>query len=309
MHAGITRRAAQPAGPLAGGRSWHPDPADGSGRATGRRCPAAGEPVPLGIHHPGPARARRFFKWSHQGCRISSRRCSSRRHPTNLATPPTTLIGRAEEVVTILSMLGEEAAGDADRPQTGKTRLALEIGAEALDRYPDGIFFVDLTPDDPALVMLTIAATLGVREVGQPCSRRFGSRQADAAALDNCERILAARRCGRAAGRGSDRLHSRHQPGGAAYPVARRSCCCHCRCRQRIVFPNSRLAQVPAIGALRRPRLGESPGLQVDRENAAVAAICRRLDGLPWPSSWPRHGSKPCPGRLSWLVLSNGCPC
>jgi predicted ATPase len=49
---------------------------------------------------------------------------------------------------------------------TGKTRLAMEIGAEILDRYPDGVFFVDLSPlTDPSLVVPTIAAALGVREV------------------------------------------------------------------------------------------------------------------------------------------------
>ena len=69
---------------------------------------------------------------------------------------------------------------------TGKTRLAMAVAGSVLDQFPDGVFFVDLSPlTDPALVVPTIAATLGVREVvGQPLLQTlsgFLARQAAAA--------------------------------------------------------------------------------------------------------------------------------
>ena len=48
---------------------------------------------------------------------------------------------------------------------TGKTRLALQLGAESIEDFPDGVFFVPLEPIvDSALVVPAIGAVLGVRE-------------------------------------------------------------------------------------------------------------------------------------------------
>src|SRR5215212_3069290 len=89
-------------------------------------------------------------------------------HPTNLSIPPTSLIGRELEIAAVLAMLdaGARLLTVTGPGGTGKTRLAQEIGAEVLDHYPDGVFFVDLSPlTDPTLVVPTIAATLGVRAI------------------------------------------------------------------------------------------------------------------------------------------------
>ena len=94
------------------------------------------------------------------------------RHPTNLAIPPTALIGREEEVARGMAMLadGTRLVTLTGAGGMGKTRLAQEIAAGRWSGYPDGVFFVDLSAlTDPTLVLPTIAATLGVREVvGQP---------------------------------------------------------------------------------------------------------------------------------------------
>jgi predicted ATPase len=53
----------------------------------------------------------------------------------------------------------------------GKTRLAVAVGAELLGAFPDGVWFVDLSPlSDAALVVGQIAQTLGLQEGGGgPC--------------------------------------------------------------------------------------------------------------------------------------------
>ena len=55
----------------------------------------------------------------------------------------------------------------------GKTQLALQLAADLLDAYPDGVSFVNLAPlSDPNIVAVPIAQTLGEQESGsQPPSR------------------------------------------------------------------------------------------------------------------------------------------
>ncbi|HLL50940.1 MAG TPA: hypothetical protein VK356_09755, partial [Thermomicrobiales bacterium] len=50
---------------------------------------------------------------------------------------------------------------------SGKTRLGLQVTADCLDDFPDGVFFVALAPlTNPDLVPLAVAVALGVREDG-----------------------------------------------------------------------------------------------------------------------------------------------
>ena len=47
----------------------------------------------------------------------------------------------------------------------GKTRLSLQVAAEPMHEFPDGVWFLDLAPiRDPALVVSEAAQVLGVRE-------------------------------------------------------------------------------------------------------------------------------------------------
>src|SRR5205085_514993 len=79
----------------------------------------------------------------------------------------------------------------------GKTRLALAVGAEALEDFAQGVFAVSLAAlRDPALVLPAIAAALGVRETP---GRKIGDTLHDYVrdkglllVLDNCEHLLAA---------------------------------------------------------------------------------------------------------------------
>jgi predicted ATPase/class 3 adenylate cyclase len=90
------------------------------------------------------------------------------RTPTNLPAQPTPLIGREEELRETADLL----RGGATRlltltgaGGTGKTRLGLQLAAELLDDFPDGVFVVDFAAvRDRTLVVPTIAHALAVHE-------------------------------------------------------------------------------------------------------------------------------------------------
>ena len=95
---------------------------------------------------------------------------------TSLPVPLTRLIGREAELTALRARL----TSDAERLVTltgpggsGKTRLAVGLAMRVRELFADGVVFVDLSPlIDPTLVVPTIAAALGVREVVGPALAR-----------------------------------------------------------------------------------------------------------------------------------------
>src|SRR5439155_14243036 len=89
-----------------------------------------------------------------------------RRH--NLPRPLTALIGREAEMVAVREHLlraGTSLVTLTGAGGCGKTVLALEIARGLLDRFPDGIWLVELAAlADPSLVPQAVAAAFGVRE-------------------------------------------------------------------------------------------------------------------------------------------------
>jgi predicted ATPase/class 3 adenylate cyclase/Tfp pilus assembly protein PilF len=90
--------------------------------------------------------------------------------PNNLPRQATPLVGREKqiaEVVTLLRRSDVSLVTLTGPAGTGKTRLSLQVGAQMLKDYEDGVWFVELatiSPEDHRLVPSTIAETLGVRE-------------------------------------------------------------------------------------------------------------------------------------------------
>ncbi len=77
----------------------------------------------------------------------------------------------------------------------GKTRLSLQVAAEAIDDYPDGVWFVELAPlADARLVPQAVASVLGVKEeAGHPVFEAVVKHVGDLkllVILDNCEHLV-----------------------------------------------------------------------------------------------------------------------
>jgi predicted ATPase/class 3 adenylate cyclase len=212
-------------------------------------------------------------------------------HPTNLTVSPTSVIGRDEEIADILRLfdMGTRLVTLTGPGGSGKTRLAQEVAAEALERYPNGVFFVDLAPIRAAdYVLSTIASLLGVREIGgepvrETLTRYLAERQM-LLVLDNCEQVLEAAgdvaallaRCPHLAILVTSREPLRIR-GERVFPVS------------PLPLPNLQrlpdlavLQQVPSVALFVERAQAAAPTFTLTAENAsATAAVCRRLDGLP----------------------------
>jgi predicted ATPase/class 3 adenylate cyclase len=86
--------------------------------------------------------------------------------PNNLPIQLTSFVGREKEIAEIKEQLSTTrlltltGSGGA-----GKTRLSLQVAAEVLDRFKNGVWFIELASlSDATLVPFTIASTLSLRE-------------------------------------------------------------------------------------------------------------------------------------------------
>jgi len=109
---------------------------------------------------------------------------------TNLPVPLSSFVGREQEVAQVVSLIRDEAARLvtlAGPGGTGKTRLALEAAGELVSEFGAGVFWIGLSPvRDPALVVDTIAQTLGAK---QELARHIGDKQL-LLVLDNLEQVV-----------------------------------------------------------------------------------------------------------------------
>ena len=119
-------------------------------------------------------------------------------HQTNLPIHLTSFVGRKTELEGITTLLTHNRLVTLSGPGgVGKSRLAIRVGRALLDRFPDGVWMVDLSmTDDPDAVPTTIAAPFGVRDQEVSGTRKLVDVLADYLAeaetlliVDNCEQV------------------------------------------------------------------------------------------------------------------------
>ncbi|MFI9733877.1 ATP-binding protein [Nocardia sp. NPDC052278] len=171
----------------------------------------------------------------------------------------------------------------------GKTRLALQVAADLQRAFPHGVWFVDVAPlQDPELLASTVASVL---ELPTGSSRwapgLLGRQLADRAmllVLDNCEHLSEA--CAELvdtllkAASHLKMLVTSRQPLGVKGE--------HIRSVQPLRVPAAgdenldELARCDAVRLFLERATAVEPGFALTADNAAaVAGLCRRLDGLP----------------------------
>ncbi len=220
---------------------------------------------------------------------------ASAAHPRNhLPAEISSFIGREPELAAlrVLLMRADVRLVSLTGPGgTGKTRLGLQSVAELLDRFPDGVFFIDLASiSDPELVATAIAQTLGVTDAGnQPIRDQLKSALRTKhllLLLDNFEQVLEAAPLVadllRAAPALTVLVTSRvvlHLSGEHEYavpPLALPPLDDH------TVVQAKTVAQYEAVRLFIARAQAAKADFVVTNENArAVAALCVRLDGLP----------------------------
>lgn len=210
--------------------------------------------------------------------------------PNNLPAQMTSFIGRRSEIEAVTALMENNRLVTLTGPGgTGKTRLSLAAGAELLDDFPDGVFFVALGPiSDEALVIPTIAQAVGVKEAGaktiEEMLHEHLSEKQLLLLLDNFEQVIPAAahvsRLLAAAPNIKALVTSRavlHLAGEQEYPVPPMSLPDYQH------LPSlAALSQYEAVALFIQRAGSVVPGFEVTNENApAVAEICYRLDGLP----------------------------
>ena len=209
--------------------------------------------------------------------------------PNNLPVLPTSFVGRVHEVAEARRLLASTRLLTLTGPGgTGKTRLALQLAAESIEDFPDGVFFVALEPIvDPALVAPAIGAVLGVREGETSVAERvveFLATRRILLVLDNLEQVAGV------AGVLSDLLKA----GPDVRVVATSRSLLHVYGEQEYPVPPlgvpdpahlptlEAMTQYEAVALFITRAMAAKPDFLVTNENApAVAAITARLDGLP----------------------------
>ncbi|MES2992364.1 MAG: hypothetical protein V4844_13175 [Pseudomonadota bacterium] len=116
--------------------------------------------------------------------------------PNNLPHQPTSFIGRERERGEVKALLGSARQVTLlGMGGLGKTRLSLQVAAELIHLFPDGVWFLDLAPiSDAALVLGEVAQVLGVREEpDRPLLQTVCAHLKAHRALlifDNCEHLI-----------------------------------------------------------------------------------------------------------------------
>ena len=199
----------------------------------------------------------------------------------NLPAQATRFLGRAQDLGEVVALL------DTTRMVTltgvggiGKTRLAIEAGAQASAKFPDGVWMVEFASvGDPSAVCHAVAGVIGVAQQGgktieQTVVESLAGRRL-LMVLDNCEHLIEA--------------------------VAALASAILASCAQVVLLATSREALMvdgeqtwpvpslsfregnasPAVELFIERAHAVAPGFKLGENGVVVSEICQRLDGIP----------------------------
>jgi predicted ATPase/class 3 adenylate cyclase len=211
--------------------------------------------------------------------------------PNNLPLQLTSFIGREPELRDISGLLRENRLATLTGPGgTGKTRLALQVGADAFETFPDGVWLVELASlSNPALVPQAVASVVDIREeTNTPLLTTLSDqlrRRRLLLILDNCEHLVEPcaelvaallRTCAQV-----KILATTREPLGVAGEVVFRVPSLSVP-EVRNLPAVERLTEYDAVRLLVHRATAARPDFAVTSVNAAaVVQICQRLDGIP----------------------------
>lgn len=114
--------------------------------------------------------------------------------PNNLPSVESRILGREREISEVCDLVADNRLVTITGPGgIGKTRLSMEVAARSLGDFDDGVFMVELAPiSDPALVMPTIGAVVGVDDVSGDGVIESISARSLLLLLDNLEQVARA---------------------------------------------------------------------------------------------------------------------
>jgi predicted ATPase/DNA-binding SARP family transcriptional activator len=209
----------------------------------------------------------------------------------SLTLEQTSFVGRGREIAEIGQALGRTRLLTLTGPGgAGKTRLAGEVAARLVGRYPDGVHVAGLASlSRPELVPHLVAAALDVPIPGAEAPEVALARQVAhrrlLLVLDNCEHLLDA--CARLAAEmlrgcpGVVVLATSREPLRVGGEVTWRTPSLALP-DLRALPPLDRLAELESVRLFAERAHDAAPGFTLDETTApAVAEICVRLDGMP----------------------------
>jgi predicted ATPase/class 3 adenylate cyclase len=208
----------------------------------------------------------------------------------NLPAHPTRFIGRQREVAAIRErVLADRLVTLTGTGGAGKTRLALQVAADLVDEFADGVWLVEFGPvSDPAVVAQSVSSVLSLREEpGRPPLATLVDHVRSLHLLllmDSCEHLVAA--CAELANallRAAPRLHilaTSRELLGISGEITWRV--------PALSLPPppppsvESLDQYEAVGLFVERARAANAGFRINSQNAAaVLEVCTRLDGIP----------------------------